>query len=308
MRRDFFNTQSPFTKLIFAGFITLTSFLVIFFAGLIIGIKIYGISFAELPYITANYQEPQNLAIIKYFQIVQSIGLFIVPPFIIGYLANKNSLDYLKMNSVNEIQIFVIAAFIMISAIPFINFLADINLKMKLPEFLNSLEQWMKTKEETAKELTLAFVKADNFKAFLFNLLLIAIIPAIGEELLFRGVVQKICIEWTKHAFWGIFLASFLFSFLHFQFYGFVPRLLLGMLLGYLFYWSKSIWLSVFAHFINNGMAVFIFYRYGEKYVTEKIDKIGTIGEPIYFLIISILLAIYLLYYLKKQLKTEIIN
>ncbi len=302
MQKGFLYYSHPFAKLIFSGFISFSVFILILFIGSLLSKPLFNISIFDIPLIFENFHDPENLSIIKYFQVIQTIGLFVIPPFLIGYFINRNSIDYLNLNISTTIPVFIISALVMLASLPMINFLAEINSKLKLPEFLSSIEIWMKEKENMAQDLTLIFVKAETLSVFLFNLFMIAIIPAIGEELLFRGVIQKICIEWTKYIFWGIFLASLLFSTLHFQFYGFLPRLLLGLLLGYLYYWSKSIWLPIFAHFINNGAAVFAYYRFGDEYVSENLDKIGTVNDSFIFFIISVLIVGFLLYFLKKQL------
>src|SRR3546814_13936990 len=93
----------------------------------------------------------------------------------------------------------------------------------------------MRTQEEVMKDLTNVFLKADGWGGFFVNMLVIAVIPAIGEELMFRGALQKILTNWTRNAHWAIFLTAFAFAFIHFQFFGFLPRFMLGMLFGYLF-------------------------------------------------------------------------
>ena len=98
-----------------------------------------------------------------------------------------------------------------------------------------------------------------------------AILPAIGEELLFRGVFQRLLTEWTRNIHWGIILAALLFSFFHFEFYGFLPRFLLGVFFGYLFVWTSSIWVPILAHFTNNFIiVVYSFYQAtGNRSITD---------------------------------------
>jgi uncharacterized protein len=134
----------------------------------------------------------------------------------------------------------------------------------------------MKMMEEEAAQLTKLFLESRSTGVLIINFMIIAILPAIGEELLFRGVIQRLLGEWTKNVHIGIFLAAFIFSFIHFQFYGFVPRLLLGLYFGYLMFWSGSIWVPVIAHLVNNGMAV-IYYHFAELPAGETmLDTAGT--------------------------------
>ena len=126
-------------------------------------------------------------------------------------------------------------------------------------------------------------------------------LPAVGEELAFRGVLQQTLIGKNSNPPWGIWGAAFIFSFIHFQFFGFLPRLLLGAFFGYLFYWSKSLWLPILGHFINNTSAVLIAFYLKENGIEEKLDRVGTTQETNYFLIVSLVLFSGLLYYFKKQ-------
>ncbi len=117
---------------------------------------------------------------------------------------------------------------------PFINFTGEINGRMHFPPWLEDMEEWMRTAEENAERLTRAFLEVKTTGGLLFNLLMVAVLPAIGEELLFRGVIQKQLSAWSGSHHWGIWLSAALFSALHMQFYGFLPRMLLGALFGYL--------------------------------------------------------------------------
>ena len=140
------------------------------------------------------------------------------------------------------------------------------------------IEQWMKETEENAEKFTKAFLKMETTGDLLLNMVMIALIPAIGEELLFRGVLQRLFSEWTKNAHWGVFIAAVLFSAIHIQFYGFLPRMVLGVLFGYLFIWSRSLWLPIFGHFVNNGAAVIFAYLSSKGTIAFDTDTLGT-GE-----------------------------
>lgn len=292
----------PFSKFIFSLFIILASFLLVFVLGLAIGIPLFNISFSDLSSVLANYSSPENLKFLKYLQTIQAIGLFILPAFIIGYFFHANTLKYLKFKSISTTSIILIL-FIMISAIPAINFFAMINSNMEFPAYLKDIENWMREKETSAQALTEAFLKMDSVGSLLFNIFMIGILPAVGEELIFRGILQRLFAEWTKNIHWGIFIAAFLFSFMHIQFLGFVPRMIIGILLGYLFYWSGSIWAPIVGHFINNTMAVIFYYFYAGK-VSEEIDTFGASeGSYIYLIISIILLSLFLFQFYKRKQK-----
>ena len=129
---------------------------------------------------------------------------------------------------------------------------------------------------------------------------LIALIPAIGEELLFRGVLQQLFTKWTGEAHLAIFISAFLFSAIHLQFFGFLPRFVLGLVLGYMFYWSKNLWLPILAHFTNNAFAIIFNYHF----VADKI-QIDFLNEEtsvnISAALISLLAVALLMFLLHKN-------
>jgi membrane protease YdiL (CAAX protease family) len=138
--------------------------------------------------------------------------------------------------------------------------------KHQLPESMQSLEQNFKAAEESSKNMVNVMISGTSISALIINILLVGLLPAVGEELLFRGVIQKHLAAMFKNQHVAIFIAAFLFSAVHFQFYGFIPRLMLGMIFGYLVYYSGSMWTAIFAHFFNNSMAVIaIFLQNSEK-------------------------------------------
>jgi membrane protease YdiL (CAAX protease family) len=145
--------------------------------------------------------------------------------------------------------------------------------------------------EDNAAALTELFLKGSTLGDLVVNFIMIAILPAIGEEFLFRGVIQRLFAEWTKSVHWGVVIAAFLFSFIHFQFYGFVPRFLLGLYFGYLLVWSSSIWLPVLGHLVNNGIAVVVYHFAKQPAGSTTLDTLGTPESGFYTLYISVFLT-----------------
>ena len=159
---------------------------------------------------------------------------------------------------------------------------------MKLPALLSGLEDWMRTMEEAAKVLTEKFMKVEAIPGLLFNVFMIAVLPTIGEELLFRGVIQRIFTNMTKNYHWGIWIAAFIFSAFHMQFYGFLPRLLLGAMFGYLLVWTGTIWVPILAHFVNNTMGVVGYYLIDKGIISKDIEQWGTGNEQFPLVLFSI--------------------
>ena len=164
-------------------------------------------------------------------------------------------------------------------------------------------EAKIKAMEESAAKMTEAFLNVKTIGGLFANLLIVAVLPAIGEEFLFRGVLLKLFKEWTKNKHAAVLISAFLFSAVHFQFYGFLPRFLLGVLFGYLFVWSKNIWIPVTVHFINNGLAVVLYYFMHGTDLYEKADTFGTDAVTMPSVLFSVLFTGILLYLFHKQSK-----
>ncbi len=263
-------------------------------------IPLFGIDITNLK----NYfaiEDPVNLPFIKFIQAFQSIGIFIVPPFVAGYLYSENTYSYLKLNNATSFVLLIISGILIFTILPIINFTADINSLLSLPDFLSGLETFIKESERNAENITKLFLSVNTISGLFINLIIVAVIPAIGEELLFRGVIQKLFIEWFKNIHIGIIVTGLLFSAIHFQFYGFIPRALLGILFGYLFVWSKNIIIPIFAHFVNNATGVIVYYYLQNSELLKKTETFGTEPSQYPLLFGTLLLSIFLIYIFKKK-------
>ena len=256
-----------------------------------------------------SYHQLANdeLNALKIIQLFSSIGLFIVPPLIYAKLLSESPYIELGIKAKTNFKSIILTVLIMLVVMPFLSFTIDINSKLILPEFMSAIEEWMKQSEEQAMQLTSSFLKMDNFFDFLFIFLLVAILPAVGEELLFRGVLQKLLIKWTKKYHLGIWITAILFSALHMQFYGFLPRLILGVMFGYLFFWSKSLWLPILAHLLNNGSVVIAAYINPDTISkSEPFSSSENTLLSISLILISFITTAFLLLTLKKLHKNTV--
>jgi hypothetical protein len=296
-----FQGMKPFPQLMFSAFVIIVSFLAFLLISMLLAIPLFGLdSMMSIPTLN-DLSDPESIRILKYFQVIQSIGLFIVPPVILAWLFHGKIAEYLYLKrNATSTSIFLVAILV-VFALPLINFIGEWNTRMEFPEFLAGMERWMKNAEENAAELTEAFLKVETTGGLLLNLVMIAVLPAIGEELLFRGVIQRIFTNWTRSHHWGIWISAILFSALHIQFYGFVPRMLLGVLFGYLLVWSGSMWLPIMAHFFNNGFAVVAMYLIDKNVLNPSVEEIGATSGSQYAAILSLALVFLLMYLIKKE-------
>jgi uncharacterized protein len=190
---------------------------------------------------------------------LQSAGLFLLPPVFLAFLWSKRPFDYLQLNKTPAFPVMLLIVLLMIAVIPLVNFVGDLNSRIEFPAFARDILESIRQMETRATEITEKMLTADHAGQLAVNLLIVAVLPSIGEELYFRGIIQRLLHDrWGGHV--AVWVAAILFSAFHFQFFGFVPRLLLGAMMGYLLLWTGSMWAPVLAHFLNNGFAVLYFY------------------------------------------------
>lgn len=301
-----FRGMKPFSQLMFAIFIMVASVFVFMLVGMFLAIPFVGADNLLSAMSAANGNSTDGLNLLKYYQVIQSIGLFCVPPFVLAFLYHGRIAEYLKLDRSTHIQVFLMAAVCLLAFIPAINFIGNLNSKMSLPESLAGMETWMKNMEESARVLTEKFMLVDGISGLLFNVFMIAVLPAIGEELMFRGVVQNIFTRWTKNKHWGIWITAFLFSAMHMQFYGFLPRFMLGAMFGYLLVWTGSMWVPVTAHFVNNLMGVVGYFLMGKGLISEDIEEVGTGSGQWVYVVLSLLVVGGLLYLIYQRESNKI--
>lgn len=266
---------------------------------LVFGLLSVGIAFAATGGSAAGIGhllegEHPDAGFIKIIQAGSSAGMFVIPALLFA-LVEKRRTRYLDFTTpVNPTLWFLVVAIMFFSA-PVLDQSIKINESMRLPEALSGIENWMKAKEAELERLTALLLSDTTYWGLLINLVVVAVIPAIGEELLFRGCVQRIVTRWFRNPHAGVWITAIIFSAIHLQFYGFLPRMLLGALFGYLLVWGKNIWLPILAHFLNNGAAtVSAFYLQRQGKTLDDLDFSEQIPSYLYF--VSFVLTGVLLY------------
>ncbi|MEI7499648.1 MAG: CPBP family intramembrane glutamic endopeptidase [Bacteroidota bacterium] len=303
-KQPILDSLTPFTRLLFSILLIIACFAITFLLGLLLAAPLLGVGINEIFSSMADYKNPTSLKLLKYFQVIQSFGLFIFPSLLAGYFFERSSIRYLRINKTSRWPVYLITLFLMIASLPIINWMVSVNELMKLPDFLKGIEDWMKVTEEAAAKLTEAFMKMPTVEGFLFNIIMIAVLPSIGEEFMFRGLLQRLFRDWLGNIHLAIFISAFLFAAMHMQFYGFLPRMILGIIFGYLFYWTGSLWIPVFAHFIQNGLVVVVSYLGQHGFVGSDYENFGSTNN-FYLVFLSGLAAItflFLLYKFKQRL------
>jgi hypothetical protein len=206
----------------------------------------------------------KDISFLRYLLIVQDISIMIIPSLIILKLLDRQhgiKSAGLWMPSLKDAGLVLLMTFCLF---PVSSFTGELNSAMHLPYWLSGLEQWMIDKEKISDNLIDSLISSGNPGVMFLNLITIALIPAIAEELIFRGVLQKIFGRIFRSVHWGIWFTAFLFSTVHFQFFGFLPRFILGLAFGYLYFWGGTLWLPVIAHFVNNAFPVILTFIQGK--------------------------------------------
>ena len=228
----------------------------------------------------------QSTQSLKWLQLAQTMGTFLIPPILCAWIWDEKHqpFTWLHLDKGMDGRLILLAIGIMIVAIPAINLLADLNSKIELPESLDFIEQKLKAFEAQAALLTERFLQADNGWQLMLNIGLMALLPALAEELSFRGTLQQIL--GNKHV--AIWVTAVIFSAIHMQFYGFIPRMLMGAMFGYVFVWSGSLWVPITMHFVNNTLAVLAYHIFGTE--TSYADTIGA-GATWWLGVLSLILT-----------------
>ena len=208
---------------------------------------------------------------------VVSTLTFIVGAFLYIYLTHKNTMAYLGMTPTGNIWLYIIASIAMFCIMPLVSATAVWNDSLKLPQALQELEKLMRLMEDTANDFTIQLMSESGAVHLFSALFVMAFIPALGEELLFRGCIQKGLENKIGNAHVAVWVTAFIFSFIHFQFYGFLPRAILGVALGYFYVYGKSLWIPIWAHFLNNATSVL---AYKMLYQETGETNLSTMGAP----------------------------
>lgn len=255
--------KSPWSQLaVFIG-LTCLAYLVAGIATLII-YKSYGIPISTTIQ-KLNWSDPNVIAAMKTLQALSSVLIFLLPVLLFAlFTFNGNYGYFLGFKKAEKGNMYVLAIICVILALPLVFWLGELNSHIRLPAGLTELEK-------DASEQMDAFLKVNNTVDVIKNVAIIALLPAICEELYFRGALQRILIQITKHPLIGIILTGIVFSALHFQFEGFLPRMLLGTILGFFYWYSGSIWTNIVAHFVYNAVQVLV-VSYMPKYVDKSPD------------------------------------
>ncbi|HVS97461.1 MAG TPA: CPBP family intramembrane glutamic endopeptidase [Puia sp.] len=257
------------------------------FLGLLGGSLILaGISIILIP--GYHIDRPMTAGTLKFAQTISSIILFGIPAFLYARLTFRSHPLYeLGFRKAPTGAFYLAAVLLLLFSYPLEGWLGILNQKIPLP-------QWMIKMEQDSDRQVENLLKMKSSADLYINLLVVAVIPAIFEEICFRGALQRIMIYLFRNHWVGIIVTGILFSAFHLQFEGFLPRMFLGILLGAAYWYSGSLWTSILAHACFNGVQV-VLVSQDPKMINE------TPSVPWYLVVASLVLVVYLLVYMRKR-------
>ena len=281
--------RSPLNQLLILVGIALFCFFTIGMVGTIALQAMTGLSVEALTDLKpASMAQPGMLTFLRGMQLVQFIGLFLVPSLICARLFSPEPNQFLGFRAPNLHAFWFWSILIMLISLPFIQFIGELNQRIVFP---GGMKEWFQSQEKTAENTVKALLSVDTPKDLLLNIFFIAVLAGVGEELLFRGLIQRLLIR--RYGIWvGILVAAALFSGMHLQFYGFFPRFLLGIVLGILYAYSGSLWVAMLAHFFYDAMLITAAYLNPDLLDNESVVSFVQLILPA---LVSLLLSIWVI-------------
>lgn len=276
-------------------------FIALSLVGSLILSRITGVSllrFADVKNWTGN--NPGMIGFMRGMILVQFLGLFVIPSLLFAYYSDPQPLQYLGLNRLPKPVYWVLGIAVLLAAIPLVEYTGILNRGFNFGE---GPRKWMQSLEDQAARQIQFMLRKRTLSYLVTNVIFIALFAGIGEELFFRGVLQRIFIKAFKNPWAGIIITAVIFSAFHFQFFGFIPRLLLGVLLGAVYWYSGSLWPAIIAHFVYDGF--FIVLAYFQPQMIENTE--ATVFNPSGMAItagVSTVLVIVLLWFMKKASTT----
>ncbi|RRB00712.1 CPBP family intramembrane glutamic endopeptidase [Larkinella rosea] len=258
------------------------------------------VSASEIADILTNPADyPGSWQLLMLVQAVSHLCSFLLPCLLYLRWIERRGWSEFNSRPLSAVQSVGLVALLTITFMPFNGLIIEWNQNIDFPDALAGLEKWMKQKEDQMAGLTDFLTNFTSPIELIIALLVIGVIPGIGEEVLFRGMVQRKLAQWTGNIHVAIWVSAVIFSAIHIQFYGFVPRVLLGALFGYVYVWSGNIWVPILAHAVNNGFTVLMVWLHHRKLISVDIENTATV--PLTGALISLLLTIGFLVFFRKS-------
>lgn len=238
--------------------------------------------------------------------IVTDLLVFILPALIVAMLITRRPADFLQITGKPGVTLPILVLFTMIAAAPAMNCLIELNQGIHFPESMAALEDALRSAESKAQESMDILTSNYSVGGLVMSILIVGVLASFSEELFFRGTVLRVFQTTPMNMHLAVWGTAVIFSAMHMQFFGFLPRLLLGGFFGYLALWSGSLWLAVIGHVLNNTIAVLLMWFNGRSCGSINIDSIGTSaggGHQVAIVAVSVALTALLIWQIYRTCK-----
>ena len=271
--------------------------LALFMLGGMLVFSSLGTLLVTLIYHTPNMMESADpVTAIRITQTLTTIGTFLVPALLFAYCQDRRWFGYNAADRIPKQSMVNMVLILSVTLLPVVGVLSALNQNIMPQE--GTVAEFMRDLEEAANHILDVVTSQRSSWDLISNILVFAVLAGICEEFFFQGALQPLLMNWTRNPHVGILLTALIFSALHFQFYGFIPRFLLGLYLGYLFYWSRSLWLPILAHVLHNALSILVdFTLQGRGIDTDSMqftDMRGSLPTAAACALISAMAIVYL--------------
>ena len=206
---------------------------------------------------------------------MQNVLVFIIPAMLVVRQSCPKPWHVMGLDVAPDWRALLLVAVAYVVSIPVLNYTVHLNEAMHLPSSLSWLEQMMRASEDAAQAVTRQLLENSTLPAMLLAVFAVGVMAGVGEEFFFRGAMLGMWRQNGAREHLSVWVVAIVFSAIHLQFYGFVPRMLIGVWLGYLFVWTRSLWVPIAAHALNNSMVVIFSWLTDTHRMTLDIDHVG---------------------------------
>ena len=220
---------------------------------------------------------------------IQCLLVFCLPAYLLSKFSSSNWEEWLKLKKAPSVKSLAGVVILYVISLPAMEWLVEWNSHLALPESLSGLDKMLREWEESAASTTNIILQSESLFSMISSVLIVGVLTGFSEELFFRGGVQGVFCQSGMKKSMAVWLAAFIFSAMHFQFFGFIPRLLMGACFGYLLLWTGSIWVPIFAHVLNNSIVVISAYITGNSEANNPVLNTGSMVFVIGSLILTVI-------------------
>lgn len=239
---------------------------------------------------------PQSITQFKWAQLISSTIIFILPALTFGYFSSPTMFSYVGMRKNLSALLLMLSIVLLFAIQPFASWLGTVNAKINF----GSLQKQLEEMEAVYTRVMQTFLQMKTPGDLIINLVIMALLPAIGEELFFRGSLQKVLLRMSGKPWLAIFISSMVFALLHGTFFKILPIFLLGIMLGTVYQVTRNLWYSIIIHFLNNGIAVLAIYYASKSEFLQKLND-DKLTVSILAALFSLLASVAIIYLMKQK-------